>query len=405
MRDTLYIQLREAAPDEPLAYALASAPPGVTVQAQHGTLDTILALATGRRVVLFVPGADVRLTAVQVPARAPQKILQAAPYVLEDQLAEDVDTLHFAIGAPGQADGGAHPVAIVSRARMEAWVAPLRTRNVQADALVPESLCLPAPESGHWTGLAEPGRVTVRTGACSGFACSLEDLGTYLQIADPEARISLRLFVVREVEFDFSRIGRPIELLPGYSSALEVLARHCHPQTSINLLQGAYAEGHDWQHLARPWRLAGALAAAWLAVAATHQAAAAWRSGKELASLKRSNFERCQQVFPKDCVREELMPAVVEQQARLLRGGSDARTALFPLLGSLSAGLLANPGLTLTSLEFREGALYVALTGADLQALESLRSWYGPRRDARLQVEAANAGVTGVQIRLKLTPP
>ncbi len=136
-----------------------------------------------------------------------------------------------------------------------------------------------------------------------------------------------------------------------------------------------------------------------------HQATAAWRTGKELASLRHSNFERCQQVFPKDCVREELMPAVIEQQSRLLRGGSGGRASLFPLLGSLSAGLLANPGLTLESLEFRESALYVALTGTDLQALESLRSWYGPRRDARLQVEAANAGASGVQIRLKLTPP
>ena len=404
MRDTLYIQLRDVAPDERLAYALASAQPGVGVQAQHGTLDTILALATGRRVVLFVPGADVRLAAVQVPARAPQKILQAAPYALEDQLAEDVDTLHFAIGAPGQGDGGAHPVAVVARTRMEAWLAPLRERGVQPDALVPESLCLPAPEADRWTGLAEPGRVTVRTGAYAGFACTAGDLGAYLRIADPEARIPLRLFVVRDVEFDFSGIGRPVELLPGYNSGLEVLARHWQPQASINLLQGTYSEKEDWQRLTRPWRLAGTLAAIWLAVAAVHQTAGAWRTGQELQTQTRSNFQRCKQVFPKDCVREELMPAVIEQQARLLRTGSGSRAPLFPLLGTLSAALAANPGLTLESLQFREGALYLSLTGDDLQALESLRTWYGSRREALLQVEAANAGATGVQIRLKLTP-
>jgi general secretion pathway protein L len=403
VRDTLYIQLRDAAPDAPLAYALASAQPGAGAQAQRAPLDTILALAAGRRVVAFVPGADVRLASVQLPARAPAKILQAAPFALEDQLAEDVDTLHFAIGPPGQADGGAHPVALVARARMEAWLAPLRARSVRPEALLPETLCLPAPEAGHWTGLAESGRVTVRTGAWTGFTCALDDLGAYLQIADPDARSALRLFVARDVESDFSRAGRPVELLPGYGSGLEVLARHWQAAGPINLLQGAYSEKQDWQQLAGPWRFAAALAAAWLVAGGAYYLADTWRLGRDLAQQEQRNFARCQQVFPRDCVSEPMVANVVEQQARLLGAGT-GRAPLFQLLGSLSAALQATPGLTLDSLEFREGALFLGLTGTDLQVLEGLRAWYETRPDARLTVEAANAGSSGVQIRVKLAP-
>lgn len=404
MRDTLYLQLRDAAPEAPLSYALASAQPGVGVQGQRAPLDTILALAPGRRLVLFVPGADVRLASVQVPARAPQKILQAAPYALEEQLAEDVDTLHFAIGAPGRGEDGGHPVAVVARTRMDRWLAPLQAAGLRADAVVPETLGLPAPDAGYWTGLAEPHGASIRTGPYSGFTCALDDLDACLAIADPDARATLRLFVTREVEFDFSRVSRPLELLPGYASGLEVLARHWQPDASIDLLQGTYAEAEDWRRLAKPWRLAAGLAAAWLVVSAAYAGASAWRTGKELASLNRSNFERCQEVFPKDCVREELMPSVIAQQARLLRGGAGSRAPLLALLGSLSAGLQVTPGLTLESIQFREGALYLGLTGSDLQALEALRTWYASRRDARLEVEAANAGASGVQIRLKLVP-
>lgn len=403
MRDTLYLQLRDVASDPSLAYALASAQPGVGVQVQHGTLETILALAPGRRVVTFVPGAAVRLASVQVPARSAPKILQAAPYALEDQLAEDVETLHFSIGAPGQAEGGAHPVAIVARERMEHWLAPLRDRAVKPDALLPETLCLPVPDAGQWVGLAEAGRVTMRTGAYTGFTCTLEDLGTYLQIADPEARASVRLFITRDVEFDFSRAGRPLELLPGYGSGLEVLARHWQDAHPINLLQGAYSEKQDFQ-LAGPWRVAAALGAVWLGLTAVSVGADAWRTSRELAAQTRANFERCKQVFPGDCVSEQLMPAVVEQQARLLRPGAGGAPPLFQLLATLGAALQANPGLTLESMQFREGALYLALTGSDLQALENLRAWYGTRRDAQLQVETANAGTSGVQIRVKLIP-
>jgi len=403
VRDTLYLQLRDVAPDEPLAYALASAQPGVAVQVQRGTLDTILALAGGRRVVAFVPGVDVRLAAVRVPARAAAKILQAAPYALEDQLAEDVDTLHFAIGAPGQADGGAHPVAIVARDRMDAWLAPLRARQVKPDAVVPETLGLPVPAPGHWVGLAEAGRVTMRTGAYTGFTCTFEDLGTCLQIADPEARMAVRLFVTRDVEFDFSRSGRPLELLPGHASGLEVLAAHWQAGSRIDLLQGAYSERQDWQ-LAGPWRRVAVLAAIWLGLAAAYAGADAWRTGREFAAQTRANFERCQQLFPTQCVDEFKVEGVVEQQVRLMRPGAGGAPPLFQLLATLAAALAANPGLTLESMQFREGALYLALTGADLQALEGLRAWYGARRDARLEVDSANAGASGVQIRLKLSP-
>ncbi|MGQ0587861.1 MAG: type II secretion system protein GspL, partial [Gammaproteobacteria bacterium] len=361
MRDTLYLQLRDVAPDERLAYALASGQAGAGIQAQHGTLDAILAQAAGRRVVLFVPAADVRLASVQVPAQGAQRILQAAPYALEDHLAEDVDTLHFALGAPGAADG-AHPLAIVARSRMDAWLAPLRARGVRPDAVVPESLCLPEPDAGRWAGLADGGRITVRTGPYAAFSCTLEDLGPTLQLADPDARATLRVFSTREVEFDFSRAGRPAELLPGYASALEVLARHWQPSASIDLLQGAYSEKKDWQRVARPWRLAGSLAAVWLVVAAAALATGTWQTGRELAAQNQSNFERCQQLFPAQCIDEYKVTDVVEQQARLRGGGTQA--SLVQLLGTLGSALQANPGLALQSLEFREGTLHASLTGA-----------------------------------------
>jgi general secretion pathway protein L len=364
-RDTLFIQLRDDAPEGRLAYALTGAHAGSGLRVEHGTLETILSLAPGRRIVVFVPGADVRLSSVQVPARQPQKVLQAAPYALEDQLAEDVDTLHFAIAPDAQrrAANAAHPVAITARTRMDAWLAPLRQAGLKAQAVVPETLSLPPPEELRWTGLAEAGRVTVRTGAYTGFACTLDDLGTYLQIADPDARAQLRLFVAREADRDFSTLGRPVELLPGYGSALEVLARNWRPENSINLLQGAYAPQEDWQRAVQPWRTAAGIAAAWLAVTLAAQA---------------------------------------QTQLAALRSGG-ARAPLFALLGSVSQALAANPGLTLQSLQFREGALHLSLTGSDLQALESLRTWYGRRSDAVLHVEAANAGAEGVQIRLKVT--
>ena len=403
MRDTLYLQLRDSAGDARVAYALVSGTPGVGVTAEHGTLEQVLGLAPGRRLVVFVPGLAVRLASVQVPARQAQKILQAAPYALEDQLAEDVDTLHFSIdAAPQRRPAGApHPVAIVARERMDQWLAPFRAKGLKPDALVPETLSLPLPEGGRWTAVVEPGHVTVRNGPYSGFACTLEDFETYLQIADPTGQVPLRLFVSRDVEFDFTRLPRPVELLPGYGSPLEVLVRHWQPDTSINLLQGVYSQREDWQRAARPWRVAAYAAAAWAVFALANEGAQAFRLGRELARQEQQNVERYKELYP-EATNFANLSVQAQQQLLQLRGGGGARPPLLPLLDSLAAAMTANPGLTLQSLQFREGALHLNLTGTDLQALENLRTWYGTRPEVSLSVLDTNAQPDGVQIRLRL---
>ena len=403
MRDTLFIQLRDAAPDAPVACALVSGAPGASIPVEHDALDAVLARAAGRRIVLFVPGVDVRLATVQVPARQEQKVLQAAPYALEDQLAEDVDTLHFAIasGASRRPAGEPHPVAIVARERMDHWLAPLRERNLAADAVVAETLSLPAPEAGRWTALAEPGRVTVRTGTFAGFSCSLADLEAYLQLADASGQIPLRLFVSKDVEYDFTRLGRPMELLPGYGSPLEVLVRHWRDATSINLLQGAYSQRQQWQGLGRPWRIAAAIVVGWAAVALAGEAAQALRAGAEIRRLEQANLERYKALFP-GATRFDNLALQTQQQMVALRGGGGA-APLLQLLDAVAASLSANPGLTLQSMQFRDGALYLSLTGTDLQALENLRAWYGAHPATLLSVQDTNAAPDGVQIRLKLT--
>ena len=399
MRDTLYIQLREPDADGRVPYALAGSQPELGLRTEHATLDTILGLAAGRRVVVFVPGADVRLAAVTVPARQPQKVLQAAPYALEDQMAEDVDTLHFAIG-PRQA-GGSHPVAVASRERMDGWLSPLRARGVTPDALLPETLCLPTPEPDQWTAMVETERVVVRSGAYSGFACPLADLDSYLQLADPDARMRMRLFVTGGVDQDFTRLNRPVELIPGHAETLDVLVRYYRPESGINLLQGAYSQKEDWRRLAQPWRAAAAIALAWAGLALAHASVQSHRLGQELKSQDDKNLARFQALFPAETKIVDLA-AQTEQKLTALQGGA-TNAPWFQLLEVVSAALAANPGLSVKSLQFREGALYLSLTGSDLQAFESMRVWFESRRDARISDVQANSGTDGVQVRLKMT--
>jgi general secretion pathway protein L len=64
----------------------------------------------------------------------------------------------------------------------------------------------------------------------------------------------------------------------------------------------------------------------------------------------------------------------------------------------------AVPGLRLEAVQYRDAALYVSLGAEGLQSLEQLKSWFESPRAARLEVQSANSGQQGVQLRIKLTP-
>ena len=66
---------------------------------QGGPLSLAAPRAAGRHVVVLVPGTEVLLAQPELPpAKAGARLQQLVAYALEEQLAEDIDELHFAIG-------------------------------------------------------------------------------------------------------------------------------------------------------------------------------------------------------------------------------------------------------------------------------------------------------------------
>ena len=99
---------------------------------QSGPLDLAPAAATGRKVIVLVPGTDALLAEPVLPVKSGAKLAQVVPFALEEHLAADVEDLHFAVGKRDTRPGT--PVAVVSHARMDAW-----------QALLADAGCKPMP--------------------------------------------------------------------------------------------------------------------------------------------------------------------------------------------------------------------------------------------------------------------
>lgn len=399
MREILYIRLRDPERNSP-TYAVVNADAPTSILVCAAPLEEILQQAPGRRLILLVPAGEVRLTQIDVPSRQASKALQAAPFMLEDRIAEDVEALHFALG-PRQAAGD-YPVALTAQSNMENWLAPLRSVGLMPDAVIPETLCLPPPTDDACYLLAESQQVTVRNGAYSGFCCAPEELPFYLQIAgEALAPATLRILVTADVPTDFSTLDHAVALRAGYSDPLEALIRHYRPEQTINLLQGRYSRRESLARLWRPWRLAAALALGVFFAAVITNGVWAWRLDRAVQAQHAANVQRFHQLFPKEPTSLALSLALQQKESQLSGGGK--HDGLLPLLQQIALGLKATGGLKVSDLQFRDGALFVDLTGTDLQVLEKLRDWFKAHPGTRMDVQTANADGGSVQIRIKLS--
>jgi general secretion pathway protein L len=139
----------------------------------NGTLAEAALEIHDRPVIVLVPGTEVLTTFTSIPAKGAR--LQAVlPYALEDQLADDVDNLHF---APGKRDaGGRLPVAVVARPQMQAWLEALAAAGIRS----PGSGQCPVRGNGRRTG-------SIDWQDCRYFASGQETQSETVQPGSPQA--------------------------------------------------------------------------------------------------------------------------------------------------------------------------------------------------------------------------
>jgi general secretion pathway protein L len=373
---------------------------------QRGSLDEVAAQAIGAQVIVLVPGIDVLLLTAQVPTQNRQRILKAVPFLLEDQLASDVDDLHFAVG--DGAPSGHVPCAVVARDRMTEWVNRLREFNLQPDVIVADYLALPI-EPASWTLYKDADGVLVRIGPQSGFFVELDNLLPMLEIALSEAgeQRPARLRVLdadtgTEMP-DLNPLNVEFSHEPFDAQSFLTLAQNVERNTALNLLQGSYSRREQIGKMWRPWRPAAALAAVFVLLHLSLSAVDLIRDKRRVEELR----AEVEQVYLATFPNEKRVPnprAQMEQHLRELRGekGSGGSTGFLGLVGSAANTFKNTPGLELRSLRYKDGKLDVDFTVRDLQVLDQLKQSLTQQAAVDVDIQSANARADVVEGRMQL---
>lgn len=370
---------------------------------RRGTPVELAEQAVGFRALLIAPGEAITLRPVLLPSRKRSTWARAVPYALEDQVVDDVEALHFALGA--RPDGDRLPVAVINRAVLRGWLDICAQAGLAPAAIVPEPLLLPWQE-GDWSVLLEEQRAVARTGRWDGFAAERDLLGLLLHRAMAEAGDARprRLRVWGHPPPDLIETGLELQIEDSDPEPLQVFASAYPAATTINLLQGAYSPQARWGPRLRPWRAAAALASAWLLAQGFGLAHEHWSLRREQAALRAAMEQVYRDVVP-GATHIPNPRFQLETRLRQLRPANASGGAFLGLLYQAGQPLADFPAVTLRGFSYRDGQLDLDLRGGHPAALDQLRRKLDQQPGLQVEMRATQReGQVESKVTLKRMP-
>jgi type II secretion system protein L len=345
--------------------------------------------------VFAVPGEAVRLSRLAVSEEERKHLGKSLPFMLEEEVASDIEKLHF---ASVMLDRNDYAVAVCTRDQMDAWLAEF-DEYPGINQWVPEPLLLPWQE-GEWSLVLENERALVRTGQAQGFCVEREMLPALLVGAledeEPGAIILYGQDQVADTALVPEQVQGQVQWRQGnFYSALMLSDLS---QETINLLQGEYAPRLP---LGRWWRQWKAVAALFAVAFVLHLTA----TYVDYLGLKRENLalraaveESYRKAYPKGAIVD-----AEKQLRRQLEGlrGAGQTSGFVSLMNRVGEVISQRPGTTIASINYndRGDEMRMNIVAADYEAVEQVRAAIN---SAGLEAEMESSSAQGDKVRARL---
>ena len=369
-----------------------------------GTLAEASAAVEGRRSTLVVPGNDVLLAEALVPGGSQARALQAIPFALEEQLADDVEKLHFALGSKDRDDN--YPVAIIDRSTMDTISEQCQEAGLRPTSIVPETLALPMLEAidfdeVSWTALLDEDQAVIRLNGYKGFATDTSVASFMLEGAKGDlADDASPLLTIHTTDPETNLVvpGGVDTDLRDCESRLALYAEGLASEPNINLLQGSYNPKTQFDKTWKPWRWTAALAA----VLVGTLFASKWFDYRALKAEESYIDGEIATAF------ESALPGVRMQRPRrqiqdALSGNGTGNVSNFTnQLAEIAASLSTQPQTKVRTIGFRNGSFDLDLNTDAVPTMDALKSELSKRGALELTLRSSNREKDTVRARVRI---
>jgi len=385
-------------------------------QVVRGTLEEASRYVQGRPVIVLVPSTEVLTTAVDLPVRGGARLYATIPFALEEHVAVDIDTMHFAAGE--KRESGLRPVAAVSREYLDTSIALLDEAGIQPWKMIPEDYGL-ARIPGTMSILVDGDDLLFNDGADIEFsldnanpsdalvaAGKLSDREDDDPLTDPQGHLVVYCNAADEERLAHDWIALRHEL---DSVDINLLADGALPRLAVtvasghgvNLLQGRYGPKADYGSWLRPWRTAAVLLLSLFVIGFAGKGVDYYRLTQEEAALRAQFNQEYQQIRPGD-TREILDPVAAVNSLRRGLGSSSAPPVFLDSLRELAAAMRATDDATVESLSYRAGVVDIRVTSSDVETVGEIQKKIGASGQFVASIQSTDRVADRINSRIQI---
>ena len=330
-------------------------------QAGEGDL-AVVAAQNPHPVIMVIPQQCVYLTQVELPEKAGRQVLSAIEDQIEDQLAQDIETQHCALGDTSQ---NPIAVAVVARTIMARCIALARNHDLRLIQVLPELFLCPWQGTGVTLIEGYDGYL-LRYGDYRGLKCNAQALPAMLEL------------VKRDVEIDritfYGSAGKPTPELEGYtvegyelgSTSLGLV-----DAPLINLQQRDYQLSSAWRGLGKAWKWIGMLFAALLVFGAYNKAAALQELETQLDGIQQQQYELLKPYLPAGTSADANLKKIMIERLKQIQA-DQRQQGFLKLLLDFTQARTQYPAVKISRVSYQGTKLSFDISSSQLTDIEAL---------------------------------
>ncbi|MDF0750545.1 type II secretion system protein GspL [Marinobacter sp. 71-i] len=340
----------------------------------------------------LIPGDEALFCVADIPAKQTRFVHQALPYAVEEQIAQDIESVHLALG--NRTEKGFR-VAAIDHGQMAEWVVMFSGwEHLKLEAIYPDAGLLPLTEVG-WSICLDGESAMLASDQGEWLSVHARNLAMFAQTLalppsdDVVAEVPVTVYGTgQEFEHQQSDLaelkasGRlvvreeTLELMP-----LELLAHshHHHLCQPINLCQGAYSIRSGKSSALGAWKPLVAVACVWFVIQIGVEVGLGFYHQQKADEIREQAMAVYRQAFPNDArTHAGNVRRVVEGQLRQLQaeGPNASFITLMKYTGEQYSRIPDSGSVTFNSVNYsrNRGELVVDVRADSYDKLSTLRN-------------------------------